>query len=86
MRRGSTMNKLEWTEPHEGVQHLKGLPAGWQITVEDRGSYAVVYELHLRGSKPFTALREESTAMVEQARRIGENWAVKLRDEWEVKP
>jgi hypothetical protein len=34
------MAKREWTNPFYGVQHLRGLARGFQVTVTDRNGWA----------------------------------------------
>lgn len=82
----SDMEKLDWTAPHHGVEHLLGLPTGFQISLEVRGNLADVYLLALRGPHAYTHTRSFH-GPVDVARRTAEEWGVELRDEWGgVKP
>ncbi len=70
--------KLEWSKLYCGGEHLKGLPNGFQITVENGNE---VYLINLKGSHPFTAIKTYY-GTPDQVKRIGEEWAVQLRDEF----
>lgn len=71
---------MNWTKPYYGVQHLHGLPAGWQITVVAYPTSACVCLFHLRGITPFTPEREHHGPLAE-CLRLGEQWGQLLRPE-----
>jgi hypothetical protein len=45
---------MNWTTPYHGVQHLRGLPKRWQITVVDYATFAEVTVFDLYSDTPFT--------------------------------
>lgn len=67
----------QWTKPYYGVQHL--VINDRRVTVNDYGSGANVYLAPARGSeRPFTPVKEQWVSSAEEARRIGEQWLMKL--------
>jgi len=57
-----------WTKPYCGVQHLDDLPHGWQISLEDHGTFTHVYVLH----GGFSAKAEADFPTVAEAMQWGE--------------
>lgn len=69
----NTANKIaNWTAPFHGVQHLKPLKRGFQITVTDRGTFAEC-DVFLPGGG-FTATETQHDS-AELARAHGEQQA-----------
>ncbi len=66
--------EASWTKPFYGVQHLEGLPNAFLVTVTDRGEWADVAALSLRGDKPFTPVFEQACDTAEEARHAGERF------------
>lgn len=65
--------ELTWTQPYVGVQHLEGLPRGWQVTVENRGSFSDAYVL--APGHGFTPMAEQTFNNVQAARVWAEQQA-----------
>lgn len=66
-----------WTRPYFGVQHLKGLPTGYQITVEDCGEgYFECYVLFTPSG--FLPVHSAVRKSREKARAWGERKAREL--------
>jgi hypothetical protein len=61
---------MTWSPPFHGVQHLDGLKRGFQVTVEDRETWAVAYAL-----EGLRTLAESDHDTVAQAREWGEERA-----------
>lgn len=72
---------LEWTALYCGEEHLKGLPDGYQITIENGNE---VYLVNKRGPHPFTAIKT-FYGTPEQVRRVGAEWGIQIIDEFEGK-
>jgi hypothetical protein len=81
---GEEMSKLEWTPEYEGSTYLLGLPKSWQITVRRFKGYAIASESNIYRPNPFESIREWIGDW-DTAKRIGEEWGLKLRDEMEGK-
>lgn len=67
------LDDATWTQPYCGVQHLNGLPRGWQISVQDYETFANVFVLGPGGG--FTSLAEADCDDVQAARVWGERQA-----------
>ena len=63
---------MTWTRPYYGVQHLKPLPRGWQITVEDWGDWASCW---VKPPGSFKDIREQAFLSSANARAWGEEQA-----------
>lgn len=69
--------RLEWTPPLCSLSHLQGLPSGYQITLVKENMVTLISTKTLRSIKDYVG---------PEARRVGEEWAVKLWDEHGERP
>lgn len=72
---------MTWTPPYYGVSHLLGLPPGYQITLSDYGTFTDIYCIDRYSERPLTRmLHETRVSTVEEAKKLGEEWAKLLPD------
>jgi hypothetical protein len=68
--------RLSWTPPYCGVQHLSGHARldghDYQVTIEAYASVTSWYVVALRGGSPFSAIREGDCPTVAAAMREAE--------------
>jgi hypothetical protein len=71
--------RYTWSNPLEGVSHIREVPRLHQITLEDHGSFVQVYHMILIPPGVFEPRQQAEFSTVAEAQKWGEKIASQLR-------